>query len=408
MKKTHLIDLARAYLATLCTQIPQRCVGSEGNRAATAFFCERMQTLGFRVEEQEFECFDWTDRGSVLRTADTVFDVHTGPYTRDIRLEAPLCSAASVDELKTLEADGKILLLYGGITSEQLMPKNFPFYNPDHHQKIIHLLERSGAKAIVSATTRDPQTAGAVYPFPLIEDGDFEIPTVYMTGEEGDRLLKHSGKTFSLNINTQRSPAAGCNIAGVKNGGGAKRIVVCAHIDSKQGTPGAIDNATGIIVLLLLAELMPNVFGNCTIEIVALNGEDYYSAPGQRLYLEKNKDTMTNIELAINLDGAGYYKGDSAFSLYQCHKETEEAIRKTMEKFPGIKEGPSWYQSDHSMFIQHGVPAMAITSGNFMEKLAAEIIHTPQDNPGIVDVKKLVEIACALDEILRNAPVTSR
>ncbi|MBK9392004.1 MAG: M28 family peptidase [Bacteroidetes bacterium] len=32
-------------------------------------------------------------------------------------------------------------------------------------------------------------------------------------------------------------------------------MVVTAHIDAKKGTPGAIDNATGVIVLLLLSEL---------------------------------------------------------------------------------------------------------------------------------------------------------
>lgn len=402
MTDKHLIDLAGSYLATLCSQIPQRCVGSEGNRAATSFFSARMQTLGFRVETQEFECFDWMDGGSTLNVYGNDFDVKTGPYTKGICLEAPLCSATSVEELRILEADGKILLLRGNITREQLMPKNFPFYNPVHHKEIVQLLENSNAKAIVSATTRDSQTAGAVYPFPLIEDGDFEIPTVYMTEKEGARLANYDGETVSLTINTQRHPAAGCNVVAHIGGKCDKRIVVCAHIDSKQGTQGAIDNATGIIVLLLLAELLQNYGGSHLIEIVALNGEDYYSAPGQLLYLAKNKNTLSNIKLAINLDGAGYYKGNSAFSFYNCNKEIKKTIHNTISKYPGIVEGTPWYQSDHSIFIQNNVPAMAVTSGDFLEKLAAEIIHTPKDEPAIVDCKKLVEIARALQEILMN------
>lgn len=34
---------------------------------------------------------------------------------------------------------------------------------------------------------------GALYPFPLFEDGDFDIPSVYMTDVEGERLAAYAG-----------------------------------------------------------------------------------------------------------------------------------------------------------------------------------------------------------------------
>ena len=40
-------------------------------------------------------------------------------------------------------------------------------------------------------TDRNPELVGALYPFPLFEDGDFDIPSVFMTGDEGLRLAKH-------------------------------------------------------------------------------------------------------------------------------------------------------------------------------------------------------------------------
>ena len=48
--------------------------------------------------------------------------------------------------------------------------------------------------AIIAATGRDPGLAGGVYPFPLIEDGDFDIPSVYMKDVEGDRLADYAGQ----------------------------------------------------------------------------------------------------------------------------------------------------------------------------------------------------------------------
>jgi aminopeptidase YwaD len=68
--------------------------------------------------------------------------------------------------LKNTNIHDKIVLLIGEIAREQLMPKNFVFYNPEHHQEIIRLLETGAPQAIMAATGRDPQLAGGVYPFP--------------------------------------------------------------------------------------------------------------------------------------------------------------------------------------------------------------------------------------------------
>jgi hypothetical protein len=45
------------------------------------------------------------------------------------------------------------------------------------------------------------------------------------------------------------------------------------------------------------------------------------------------------------------------------------------------------------------VPAMAITTSAFTEMLG-EVAHTPKDNPQVVDVSLLVEIAQFLCELL--------
>ena len=87
-----------------------------------------------------------------------------------------------------------------------LMPKNFVFYNPEEHQKIIALLEKGEPKAIICATGRNAALAGGVYPFPLIEDGDFNIPSVYMTEEEGKKLIQYAGKNIFLESRSRRIP----------------------------------------------------------------------------------------------------------------------------------------------------------------------------------------------------------
>ena len=316
-------------------------------------------------------------------------------------MSAPLAVVTSADELEAAEIAGAIVLLRGEIAKEQLMPKNFPFYNPDEHRRIISLLEAKAPRAIIAATTRNPELAGAVYPFPLIEDGDFDIPSVYMTEDEGQRLARHAGQVVTLESRARRIPASGCNVVARKATSAPRRIVLCAHIDSKLNTPGALDNAAGVVTLLLLAELLADYDGKLGIEIVAINGEDHYAASGERLYLEHNRGKLGDIVLSINLDAPGYRQGPTAYSLYECSDAIAAAVRSAFGGYADLCEGEQWYQSDHMVFVQNQVPALAITSERLME-IETAVAHTPKDRPELVDCAKLVTTASALRELLNQ------
>jgi len=399
MNSERLSEKAAPYLQRLCLDIPHRRVGSDGNRAATEFFARTAASFGLEVERSEFNCLDWTHGEAELVAGDESFQAFISPYSLGCHVCAPLVVTTTVDELEAVEAAGKLLLLRGDLAKEQLMPKNFPFFNPEEHQKVVHLLETKNPAAIVTATARNPELAGGMYPFPLIEDGDFDIPSVYLTEEEGERLAKHAGREASLRIEAERFPATGSNVIARKGPDSAHKIVVCAHIDTKENTPGALDNATGVVILLLLAELLEEYAGDTRIEIVALNGEDDYSAAGQQLYLRQNADALSSVILAINMDGVGYYKGNTEYSLYGCPDEVGHLIRSVLAVQDGIVEGEPWYQGDHSIFVQNQVAAMAITSEQFME-LSTHVTHTPQDSPELVEPNKLVAVALALRALL--------
>ncbi len=397
-----LVKISTSYLDKLCNVIKERPVGSVGNLEAAAFIEQEIAQLGWDTETPEFEALDWHDEGAVLSAGGETFVVLASPYSPGYSGEAELVSVTNVDELSKADATGKILFLHGDIAAEQLMPKNFVFYNPDEHKEIIALLEQSDAQAIICATERNAALAGGVYPFPLIEDGDFEIPSVYMTEEEGKKLLPSVGKKVILKSDSRRTESKGSNVIGTKGDITADKIVITAHMDAKIGTPGAIDNATGVIVLLLLARFLQDYSGNLQIELVAFNGEDYYSVPGQMNYIAANQDSFNQIMLNINIDGAGYKDGPSALSFYQLPSLIESKAREVLAAGKGVIEGRKWPQGDHSIFIQYGRPAIAATSQWFAENIDSQTItHTPEDKPEIVDCQKLIELAETLNTLIR-------
>lgn len=399
MTATHLAGKAETYLQTLCLDIPHRRLGSQGNRQAVDFFADQISSLGLNVERQDFDCLDWTHGPVHLTMEGEPFEAQISPYSLGCRVTAPLVVASTLEELETVDAGGRILLVRGELAKEQLVPKNYPFYGSDLHQRIIHLLETKGPLAIIGATSWNPATTAALYPFPLIEDGNFNIPVVHMRDVAGDRLAAHAAGEATLEVEATRYPSRASNIVARKGSGVGPRVVLCAHIDTKEDTPGALDNAAGIVTLLLLAELLQDHGGQLHVEVVAFNGEDDYSAAGEIEYLARSADSFHDIKLAINLDALGYCRGKTAYTLYGCPDEMAAAVQRLFSSRAGMIEGEPWYQSDHSLFIQKQVPAMAITSERFNE-LSAQVAHSAKDRPELVDPVKLVDTALALRDLL--------
>lgn len=389
------------WLRALCSFGKDRRVGSDANKQSTDYVKSLFEKWGYAVDTTPFDCIDY-DFGTPLFTAGgEKFDVKTGPFSMPCDIETELVPVATVAELEAADCRGKILLLHGEIAGEQLMPKNFVFYNPDHHKQRIALIESKQPAGIVSATGKHPETAGSVYPFPLIEDGDFDIPNVFCKDIYADAILARKGEKFRLRIDGKRIPSTACNVIIRKNPEAPGRVVVTAHIDTKENAPGALDNGTGVVTLMLLAESLKDYDGDKGIDIVVLNGEDYYTAGGEMDYLRRFGDGMQDVKLNVNIDGAGYVKGGTAYSFYELPASILDAAKSAFAKQPEMTEGAQWYQSDHSMFIQAGRPAIAITSENFLE-LCYEITHTPKDNLSIADSSKLVPIAETIEEIFLN------
>jgi aminopeptidase YwaD len=184
---------AGAYLNALCRERAGRRVGTAANREATDFAAGTFARLGLSTESPAFDCIDWWQDGAELVADAERFFALVSPFSLGASARAPLAVASTVDDLEAHDLSGRVLLLRGEVAKEQLMPKGFAFYNPDEHKRIIRALETAGPAAIIAATGRDPGMAGAVYPFPLIEDGDFDIPSAYITDVEGERLARKAG-----------------------------------------------------------------------------------------------------------------------------------------------------------------------------------------------------------------------
>ena len=365
----------QTHMAMLCETIGARPTGSAQNKAAVDYAFEVFQNCGLQTRRQEFDCMDWIDSGAMLQVDGLDVPAKPAEYSLPCDVDTEFICVAGVDALQKAELSGRIAVLYGDLCKEPLMPKSFEFYNPDGHKQIIALLEEKNPLAIITVSPHND------IPVHIIQDGDFDIPCAVVCGDVLDTFLSCASRKARLSIDTKRVPTKAHNVIATY---GTSRDKAClsAHIDTKPTTPGALDNASGVSALLAFAESIAGKTYPYQIEIVLLNGEDYYSTPGETAYMG---GLTPEYHLAINVDGIGLKDSATSVSFYECPKHLEEQVMEQAGRLGGIERIEPWPMGDHMLFAAYGIPAIAITASKIFG-LIDTVIHTSGDDLGNIDM----------------------
>ncbi len=385
-------DAIRAHLAALTQWPAGRPVGSPANHAAETTIAAALADAGYEVERQGFDCLDWRLEGAELWMGDGPLPVMANPYSPAGDVTASLVAVASLAELEGAVLAGRIALLHGALAAEPLFPRHFPFYVHEEHRRIADLLESKGARAVIAAS------AVAVNPPPIIEDGDFTLPSVTVGEDVGAVLLAAEGAPVTLRVRSTTRPGRGANVIGRRAQATRDKLVLCAHFDTKPGTPGAMDNAAGVATVLALAARLA-AMPPTNLEVVAFNGEDHYAAPGETAYLAVCGGDFGRIALVVNIDGIGLRDAPTTLAFFNCPADWADSVRGVMKAQPDLEEVAPWPQSDHSIFAMRGVPCVAVTSGGIFGQLDS-VIHTPADTPDRLDPLRMATAVDFLAELL--------
>jgi aminopeptidase YwaD len=385
------------HLERLCAG-PDRRPGSPSNLAASAYVRDVLAGQGWDVEEQWFDCLDWSSRGGTVVVGGRSLPVVPSLYGTGVSAGGRLVAATTSDEVAR-SAPGDVLLLHGALTTRPLTPRHYPFYREEQDERLLDLLESVRPAAVIAITGRFPDMCGALDPFPFIEDGSFTVPAADVGPGLGQVLLAHVGEHVDVTLDAQRGPARAANVL-ARRGRQDQRVTVVAHVDSKPGTPGALDNGTGVAAVLLAAEALAgeSFDREVGVEWLVVNGEDYYAASGEVRYLATAD--LDEVVLAVNLDGVGLPEGPTAWSAYACEGGLERLLRSVLSDRPGLVEGPPWHQSDHAVFALRGRPALAFTSSDMAGALGT-VAHAPTDTPDRVAVAAVDVAAAAVAAVVR-------
>ncbi len=369
----------RQIMNILCHERP---VGSAANAAINDYLEKQLGFMGFDVQSLPFACTVWESAASQLTVKDKSFVIKPCPFSEGFTGEGNLIFADTMAGLEQSDCTNSILLLYGSLAQTPLQPKNYPFYYPDEHNRLITLLEQKSPKAIVALTGHHPMCG--LDPFPLFEDGNFVIPCAYLNLSFLDSLNEYAGAAAELSVVSSKSLKNSRQLIATKYGKDRHRkIVLCAHMDSKYATPGALDNAAGVAIMLETAKrLLPEEY---SIDIVPFNGEEYFAASGELKYLQYLKENSDTVKLLINVDSPCHMGANNAASFYNFSEENKDTATKLFKHYPVINKGPDWYAGDHCAFAVNGIPCIAVTSSDLFEGGLVKT-HTPNDTLDCIDM----------------------
>ncbi len=373
------------YLQTL-VGLGSRPIASPANQAAADYIRETFRVAGLEVEEQPYVATAWEHRSTFLEQNGKRLDCTANAFSLPCDVTVPVIPVASLPELEAVSAKGKILLLYGDLTRAPLAAKSW-FLRDERDTRFFELLEAKQPAAVLAP----PTSAG--YFCQLTEDWELDLPAATIPADVALYLLCEPQIPVHLFIDAQRMPATARNIVARTPNMPERRLVLCAHFDTKINTPGATDNAGGVAALLSLAETLPHdlPFG---LEFIAFNGEEYLPI-GDEEYIRRSEGYFGQILACINMDGAGAALGTNNVTAVSCSPELEAKIKTVAGKFPGIVWVDPWPESNHSTFSFRGVPAIPIGSTG-----VRGLAHSVNDTLEQVSPAKLEEVTALVKELV--------
>ncbi len=208
-------------------------------------------------------------------------------------------------------------------------------------------------------------------------------------------------------------------------------LLIGAHYDSVQGSPGANDNATGVAAVLALARSFAKVQLPRTLRFVAFTNEEppFFQSRhmGSRVYAQRSRERGERIVLMLSVETIGYYSNEPGsqsypFPLSFFYPSTANFIAfvSNIENAPWVKHllaafrhhakfpaeggalwewipGVAW--SDHWSFWKEGYPGVMITD---TAPNRYPHYHTSADTPAKVDFPRMARVVSGLQRIIAD------
>ena len=343
---------------TALVDLGPRFHGEPALAEAAHFLRGRLEGHGLTVETHEVRTSGWDPGAAATLSV-------TGPVARDLICWPMLWSGSSTGEIAaTLRPHG-----VQGLWADSMVWRKFAAVVDGVVVAYVHA--RDGGPA-----APQPLPIGSDETVPHLAIGRIDGLQISEWLSDGHEVAiafsaqcAHGGEAISENLTVR--------IPGRSDVG---EVLVCGHYDTFWNTPGAYDNGSGTIALLLLAEHWLAHPPARPVTITFFTAEEWHLAGSRSMVAAMSERELDRLDFVINLDGLG--RGDF-FEVFIGPEAFEEVVtervrsygEKTRERLDIVSRFPPIYGTDHASFYAAGVPSMHFTFNDLHR------LHQPNDLP---------------------------
>jgi hypothetical protein len=205
--------------------------------------------------------------------------------------------------------------------------------------------------------------------------------------------LGYQVQTLPFEYKTKKGMVDSSNLVVDIKGTSDKILVVGAHYDStgaKQGSLGILDNGSGMVALLALANELKGKTLPFSVRLIAFGAEEN-GLKGSKAYVNRDDKPLENVVAMINLDtiigGDKLYVHSPLTKPYKCdyvkdaNFESSPQLRESLravstrlyddnahllhDAFKGYPQGETGSWSDHAPFACNGIQTAYLEATNF-------------------------------------------
>lgn len=190
---------------------------------------------------------------------------------------------------------------------------------------------------------------------------------------------------------------SGTNVTAVRSASSpdADILILCAHHDTMIGSPGAVDDAAGVVTLLETARLLSRLPSDTELRFVSFAGHESQNLGSRHYVSTMSEEERNRVIGVVDLDCVGAMTGGNmVLGTIDCGEtmlgdlllEASREITDTSWAYERYAGG------DSSSFLRGRMPAVTVTrrQGSYGEK-------TPYDRAetvNIEDVAQIVDVIC--------------
>ncbi len=378
LDRTIIADIHRSHtayerLVALCDSCGPRFAGTPGEKRAAALLRRWLNDAGLtNVRSEPFSYLGWRRGGTrleVVQPSNYPLAALALPHCPPGDIEAELCSVGGgeADDYRAAGAEdghlqGKVALC----AAESSRPSGQP---PSHRRLKYGRAVTAGAAAFLYY---NQNPGGLAVTGSLATRRPAPIPGLGLAYEDGAtllRLLKRGPVRVRLRVNAAFPEVESANVLGdlpadPTSPHAGEFVLAGAHYDSHDIAPGALDNGTGVAIILEAARAIAAAYraaGHAPrrrLRFCFFAAEEI-GLLGSWHYVSRHAATLSQLRFMLNVDDIGRSDpGAESLHLVGCPDLVPHfAAHAQAMHYPLTVHERLSTSSDHFPFVMHGIPA---------------------------------------------------